>query len=111
MAAKFITFLIIGAVNLAVATALLFFLMLALNGFSERDTNYAFLFFIVGAFVITILSGILGIVWLNFLVKRNFKLFSASIISVLIFSILGAAINLALAFGGVIIAELVRTSR
>ena len=111
MAAKIITFLLIGGVNLAVAVILLFFLMLGLNGFSERDTNYAFLFFIIGAFVVTAAAGILGIVLLNFLTTRKFKSVSALIIAVLIFSILGAAINLALVFGGVIIADLVRTSR
>ena len=111
MAAKIITFLVIVGINLAVAVVLLFFLMLALNGFSERDANYAFLFFIIGAFVVTFLSGILGIVLLNILTKRNFGSVSASIIAVLIFSILGAAINFALVFGGVIIADLVRTSR
>lgn len=111
MAAKIITFLLIGGVNLTVGIVLLFFLMLALNGFSERDANYAFLFFIIGAFVVTALSGILGIVLLNLLVRRNFRSVSASIIAVLIFSVLGAVINIALLFGGVIIAELVRTSR
>ncbi len=111
MAAKIITFLLIGGANLAVAVFLLFFLMLALNGFSERDANYAFLFFIGGAFVVTILSGILGVALLNILAKRKFGSVSASVIAVLIFSILGAAVNFGLLFGGVIIADLVRTSR
>lgn len=111
MAAKIITFLLIGGVNLAVAVVLLFFLMLGLNGFSERDANYAFLFFIIGAFVVTILTGILGIFLLNILVKRKFGSVSASVIAVLVFSILGAAVNFALLFAGVIIADLVRTSR
>ena len=111
MAAKIITFLLIGGINLTVAVILLFFLMLGLNGFSERDANYAFLFFIVGALVVTVLSGISGIVLLNLLTKRKFSSVSASIIAVLIFSVLGAVINIALLFGGVIIADLVRTSR
>lgn len=111
MAAKIITFLMIGGANLAIAVVLLFFLMLGLNGFSERDANYAFLFFIAGAFVVTVLSGILGIVLLNILTKRNFRSVSASIIAVSVFSILGAAMHIALWFGGLIIADLVRTSR
>ena len=111
MAAKIITFLITGGVNSAFAVVLLFFLMLGLNGFSERDANYAFLFFIAGAIAVTILSGILGIVLLNLLVKRNFSPVSASIIAISAFSILGAIINFGLLFGGVIIADLVRTSR
>ena len=111
MAAKIITFLLIGGINLTVAVILLFFLMLGLNGFSERDTNYAFLFFIIGALVVTVLSGISGIVLLNLLTRRKFSSVSASIIAVLIFSVLGAVINVALLFGGVIIADLVRTSR
>src|SRR5687767_12550686 len=110
MAAKIITFLLIGGVNLTVAVILLFFLMLGLNGFSERDANYAFLFFIVGAIVATAAEGILGVVLLNILTKRKFSSISASIIAVLIFSVLGAVINIALLFGGVIIADLVRTS-
>lgn len=111
MTAKIITFLTIGGVNLAIGVFLLFFLMLGLNGFSERDTNYAFLFFIIGALVIAVLAGILGIVLLNFLINKNFRSISASIIAILIFSILGIIINIALWFGGLIIADLVRTSR
>lgn len=111
MTAKIITFLVIGGVNLAVSVFLVFFLMLALNGFSESDATYAFLFFIIGALVIAVLSGILGIVLLNFFINKSFRSISASIISILIFSILGAVINIALLFGGIIIAEIVRTSR
>ena len=111
MTAKIITFLTIGGVNLAVSVFLLFFLMLGLNCFSESDATYAFLFFIIGAFVSAALSGILGIVLLNILINKNFRSVSASIIAVLIFSIIGAVINIALFFGGLIIAEIVRTSR
>lgn len=111
MTAKIITFLTIGGVNLAVSVFLLFFLMLGLNGFSERDANYAFLFFIIGAIVVAVLAGILGIVLLKILIKKSFRSVSASIISILIFSILGIIINIALWFGGLIIAEIVRTSR
>jgi hypothetical protein len=111
MTAKIITFLIIGGVNLAVSVFLLFFLMLGLNGFSESDANYAFLFFIIGAFVVAVLSGILGIVLLDILIGKNFRSISGSIIAILIFSILGIIINIALWFGGLIVAEIVRTSR
>ncbi len=111
MTAKIITFLTIGSVNLAVSVFLLFFLLLGLNGFSERDANYAFLFFIIGAFVSAVMTGILGIVLLKILINNNFHSISASIIAILIFSILGAVINIALWFGGLIIAEIVRTSR
>ena len=111
MTAKIITFLTIGGVNLAVSVFLLFFLMLGLNGFSERDANYAFLFFIIGAIVVAVLSGVLGIVLLKILINKSFRSVSASIISILIFSILGIIINIALWFGGLIIADIVRTSR
>ena len=111
MAAKIITFLAISGVNLAISVFLLFFLMLGLNGFSERDANYAFLFFIIGAFVVAVLSGILGIVLLNILINKNFRSVSASIITIFSFSIIGAVINIALSFGGLIIGEIVRTSR
>lgn len=111
MAAKIITFLLIGGANLAVCVILFFFLMLGLNGFSERDAIYAFVFFIIGALLVTILSGILGILLLRLLIKKKLSSILASIISVLVFSTLGAVINFALVFGGVIIADLVRTSR
>lgn len=111
MTAKIITFLTIGGVNLAIGVFLLFFLMLGLNGFSERDANYAFLFFIIGAIVAAVLSGVLGIVLLKILIKKSFRSVSASIIAILIFSILGTVINIALWFGGLIIADIVRTSR
>lgn len=111
MTAKIITFLTIGGVNLAVSVFLLFFLMLGLNGFSESDANYAFLFFIIGALVAAVLAGILGIVLLKFLINKNFRSISASIVAILIFSILGAVINIALLFGGLITAEIVRTSK
>ena len=111
MAAKIITFLSILLINLAVGFALLFFMILALNGFSERDANYAFLTFITGGIVVSFLTAIAGIFLLNFLTNKSWNRILAVIVSVAAFSILGFVINVVIWFAGILIADLVRTSR
>ncbi len=111
MAAKIITFLLILLINLAVGLAMLFFMVLALNGFSESDANYAFLIFIIGGVFISVLTAIAGVFLLNFLTNRNWNLILSIIFSVAAFSILSFLINIVIWFAGIFAAEFVRTSR
>ena len=111
MAAKIITFLLILLINLAAGLAMLFFMALALNGFSERDANYAFLIFIIGGVFISILTAIAGIFLLKFLTNRKWNLILSIIFSVAGFSVLSFIINIVIWFTGIFIADFVRTSR
>jgi hypothetical protein len=111
MAAKIITFLLILLVNLTAGFALLFFMALALNGFSERDANYAFLIFIVGGIVVSFLTAAAGVFLLKFLIKRNRNLILSVFLSAAAFSVLGFIINFVVWFIGILAADIVRKSR
>lgn len=110
MAAKIISFLITFGINLATAFALLFFMLLAMNGFSESDAVWGIYAFIALGFLIAAISAFLCVFLLNYLKnKRNFSALAAAAISVVIFIAAGAVLNFAAFFFGIIIADIKRT--
>lgn len=111
MAANIITFLLILLINLAVGFGLLFFMALALNGFSERDSNYAFLIFIGGGIIVSFLTAAAGVFLLKFLTNRNWNPILSVLFSAAAFSILGFIINFVVWFIGILAADMVRKSR
>lgn len=111
MAAKIITFLLILLINLAAGLAMLFFMALALNGFSERDANYAFLIFIIGGIIVSFLIAAAGVFLLKFLTNRNWNPILSVLFSASAFSILGFIINFVVFFVGILAADIVRKSR
>jgi len=111
MAAKIITFVLIAGINTAVAVLLFFFLLLGLNGFSERDAKWSIWLFLIGAALVTILAAVAGIFTTKFFsVKKGVNVIWAALISILIFSFLGAGINFLITFVGFFLAEAVRQS-
>lgn len=111
MTAKLITAFLILGINFAIGFGLFFFLLLALNGFSERDANFAFIIYIGGAVLITILTAIGGFFLVNFLMKKEWNPFAAASLSVLAFVILGFILKFAVFFIGILAAESMRKSR
>jgi hypothetical protein len=111
MAAKIITFLLIFGVNIAVGAGFVFFLMLSLNGFSERDANYAFGIFIVGGLLVSVLTATAGVFLVRFLTGKDWNAVLAVLLSVVSFVVLGFILKVAIFFIGILAADHIRTSR
>lgn len=80
-----------------------FFLMLALNGFSERDVNGAIIFFIVWTIIFAILLSAGSFFLTRFLINKAFNVVLAVILSV----VAAGAVGLATGFGGLIISTII----
>ena len=111
MAAKIITFLLIFGINFTIGVGFVFLLMLGLNGFSERDANYAFGIFIVGGLLVSILAAFGGIFLVKLLVKKEWNAPLAVLLSVVAFVALGFVLKVVILFVGILAADFIRTSR
>ena len=111
MAAKTITFLSIFGINIAVGVAIIFLLMLGLNGFSERDANYAFAIFISGGLVVSFLTATAGIFLVRLLTGKQWNAVLAVLVSVVAFVALGFVLKVVIFFIAIFVADFVRTSK
>ena len=110
MAPKIIAFLITLVLNIAIGIAVFFFLLLAMNGFSESDANYGLIAYIVLAILVSFLMASLAAFSVHLLTRRNFRNVTASLIGIASFTILGIGLKVVCSIIGVFIAEFVRTN-
>ena len=96
--------------NLAVAVVILFALLLALNGYSESDAMWGLVAFAVLAIAVTILSGVTALALIRFLSKRNYRRPSSGLVSIILASLLGTALQVGACIVSVLITEVVRTN-
>lgn len=111
MAVKIITFLSILGINIAAGVVLVFFLMLGLNGFSTRDSNYAFGFFIAGGVLVSFLMATAGLFLVKFLIAKEWNRFLAVLLSVVGFAAVGVILKFIILVIALLVADIVRTSR
>lgn len=95
---------------LAVGFGLFFFLMIALNGFSERDANPAMIFYGAWMIFFSILFAVVSFFLTKFLTAKSLNAVLAVIISVIATTVIGAVVDLGGMFAGTIIASEVRQS-
>lgn len=107
---KIITFLITLVVNFIAGVITFFFLLLALNGFSESDANYGIAAYVALAIVVSLLMASGAVLGVVVLLKRKFSGVSAAFISIPVFSVIGAGFKLVCALVGVAVAEYVRVN-
>jgi len=106
---KFIPFMITGLVNIGVGFVLLFFLLLSLNGYSGKQAEPGLILFIAWILLTSLLVAVLSIVMTNFLTaKKSINFWVSSLISVLVFVILGAVINVVGWFASLFVTEALR---
>ena len=89
---------------------ILFFMLLAMNGFSESDANYGFVTFIVLAILVSLLMASLAAAAVHLLTKRGFKTLSGLLIGIGSFTILGLVLKVVCSIIGVLVADFVRTN-
>lgn len=88
---------------IASAVAWFFFLMLALNGFSERDANPAMIFFVVWAILAAIVLAAGSFFLTKLLIAKSFNAILALALSV----IAAIAVGFVVDFGGLIASTLI----
>ncbi|MDI1243227.1 MAG: hypothetical protein PSX80_15035 [bacterium] len=110
MAPKILAFLITLILNIAIGIAVFFFMLIAMNGFSESDANYGLVTFIVLAVLVSSLMALLAAAAVGLLAKRGFKTVTASLIGIGSFTILGLVLKAVCSIIGVLIADFVRTN-
>jgi hypothetical protein len=111
MAVKIITFLSIFVINIAVGAAFVLMLMFSLNGFGERDANYAFAIFIAGGLLISVLASAGGVFLFKFLSNRQWNGVVAVLLSIAAFTVLGIILKTGIFFVSVLAADFARRAR
>lgn len=110
MTAKIVAFVITLLVNIAAGVIVFFFMLLAMNGFSESDATYGLVAYIALAVLVSFLMATLAVFAVRALIKREFSGAVSGLIAVPIFSIVGVGLKIVCSVVGVLIAEFVRTN-
>jgi hypothetical protein len=90
---------------LLVASAIgwFFFLMLALNGFSERDAGAAMIFFAVWTLAVAVALAAAGFFLTKLLIAKSFNAILALVLSVIV----AVAVGFVADFGGLIVSAII----
>ena len=111
MTAKIITFLIIALLNGAGGFLLMFFLLLGLNGFSERDSQWSFSLYIAGAVIVILTMSAAGTFLTKYLIEsKNWSVVLSVFASSTAFVIIGVILEFILMFAAIFWASAVRNS-
>ena len=104
MAAKIAALMVTLAAGLAAGVAILFFMLVAMNGYSEGDATWGLGAYVVLAFVANISMGLAAYFVTGRLIKRAI----ASLITITIFSIVVFVVEVVSSLIGIGVAEFVR---
>lgn len=111
MAAKIITFLIIALLNGTGGVFILFFLLLALNGFSERDGQWGIYLYVAGAIIVVLATSAAGIFLTKYFIEtKNWNTVISVFSSSAAFVIIGIIADFILIFVAVFLASAIRNS-
>jgi len=106
--ANIIAFVLTLLINILIGGVVFFFMLIAMNGYSESDASYGLGTFIVLSFIVSVAMAIAAALMTGRLIHRSFKAVSAVMIAVPLFSAVGAGLKLVCSIIGVMIAEYVR---
>ncbi len=95
-------------VNIAAGIVIFFFMLLAINGYSESDAMWGLGVYGLLALIVVILSGMGALFMAGFLMNKQYGPIVCTFIAVPIFSVVGIALEIVSSFIGVGVAELVR---
>lgn len=97
-------------INILLGLVVFFFMLLAMNGYSESDANYGLGAYIVLAVIVSLIMGTCATLLVHLLTKRNFRAWTSVLISVPIFSVLGGGLKIICSIIGIAVAEYVRVN-
>ena len=106
---KITALLMTAILNGIIGAALLFFLLMAMNGFSERQATPALILFIVWVGVTLIVTGVLSFLTTKYLInKKSLSAAVSMLIAVVIFVVFGGVLNAAGFFGAILLGAALR---
>lgn len=108
MSAKITAFLITMVASMAGGAVIFFFMLLAMNGFSESDAMWGLGTYVLLVLMVAILSSTGALFLVGFLTKKQFSPAICVFIAVSVFSLLSIGLEIVCSLIGVGVAELVR---
>lgn len=108
MTPKIIAAIIIAGINAVVGVLVFFFLLVAMNGYSERVASYGLGAFVILALIVTMSMAAVGFLLTGRLVKRSRGSVHAALLSTVVGSVLGAFLKVVSALVGIGVAEIIR---
>lgn len=106
---RVIVFILTALIQLAVATAGFFLLLLGMNGYSEAQATPSLILYIaLGAGSALMLGIVSALVAKHLVERRSFGGLAASVTAVVSFSVIGALILFASFFAAIALAEIMR---
>ena len=108
MAVKLAAFFITLVVNIAAGVVIFFFMLLAMNGFSESDATYGLGAYIVLGVIVSLLMSSGAVLLVHTLLKRKYRGAVAALIAVPAFSVIGVGLKIVCSIIGILIADYVR---
>ncbi len=97
-------------INIAAGVVIFFFMILAMNGFSESDANYGLATYVVLAVIVSLTMGTFAVLVVHLLMKRQYRGWTSALVAVPIFSVVGGALKLVSCFVGLMVADYVRVN-
>ena len=110
MTAKIFASVITLVLNAVLAVVVFFFLLLAMNGYSESDAETGLIVYVVLAVLSAILAAALSAWVVSMMTRRRFVASSSAVIAVPVCTALGAGLIVASALIAVLIVEYVRVN-
>lgn len=106
---KAITFIITALINIGSGAFLFFMLLLSLNGFTGKQAEPSLILFVVWVLISSIIAGILSFLSAGYLTEtKSLNQWLAAFMAVVVFVIVGAAINFAGVIAAVFLASAMR---
>lgn len=110
MAVKLVSLFITFKLCIAFGVVVLATMLMAMNGYSESDSTWGIGTFILLAFAVSLLMALSSFFLAGKLIEKQYSSVAASIISILIFSIVGLVLEIVSSLIGVGVSEFVRVN-
>lgn len=111
MAAKIASAVITLLLTLGAAIVVLVFMLVVMNGFSERDATWGIATYVMLVVIIGVIAMIISTVLAGRFLRREMHAALAALLAIVISSVIGAGLVGASGFAGVVAADIVRRNR
>ena len=106
---KITALLMTAILNGIIGAGLFFFLLIAMNGFREREATPGLILFIIWVVLTSIIAGVLSFLTVKYLInKKSLSAIVSALISVAIFIIVGGISNVVGMFAAILLATALR---
>ena len=109
MMARIAAALVTLGVNAAAGVVVFFFMLLAMNGFSESDATWGLGAYVVAAVAVTLGMAVSAWLFVAYLARRRWNEWGSAAMAASAFSIVGAGLKAVCGIIGVLVAEAART--